>query len=156
MIENQKDVHFMRLALKQAKVALKKDEVPIGCVLVKDGQVIARGHNQKVTLNSALHHAEIVCLQRAQKKLNDWHLMDCTLYVTLEPCPMCAGACINARVGRVVFGAHDPKAGCCGTLYNLPQDARFNHRPEVCGGVLDLECGQLLTDFFRNKRKEKA
>lgn len=156
MIDKHNDIYFMKQAIKQAQIALKKDEVPIGCVLVKNGEILARGYNQKVAKNSALHHAEIICLNKAQKKLKDWHLMDCTLYVTLEPCPMCAGACINARIGRIVFGAYDPKAGCCGTLYNIPQDARFNHRPELSGGVMQEECGQLLSDFFKTKRKEKA
>ncbi len=150
-----KDVFFMQMALKQAQIAYKKDEVPIGCVIVKDDVVIAKGYNQKTTKNSALLHAEIVALKKAQKKLNDWHLNDCTLYVTLEPCPMCAGACINTRIKKIVFGAPDPKAGCCGTLYNLAQDIRFNHRPQVVGGVLGQECGQILSNFFKGKRKEK-
>lgn len=150
-----KDIFFMQMALKQAQIAYKKDEVPIGCVIVKDDVVIAKGYNKKITKNSALLHAEIVALKKAQKKLNDWHLNDCTLYVTLEPCPMCAGACINTRIKKIVFGAPDPKAGCCGTLYNLAQDARFNHRPQVVGGVLWQECGQILSNFFKSKRKEK-
>ena len=154
--DNKDDIYFMGLAIKEAKRACAQDEVPIGCVLVKDGTVVSKGHNQKVKRNSAIHHAEMICLNKAQKKLKDWHLLDCTLYVTLEPCPMCAGACINTRVEKIVFGAYDPKAGCCGTLYNLPQDARFNHRPKVVGGVLEKECGQLLTNFFKTKRKEKA
>ena len=149
------DEYFMKQALKQAQKALKIDEVPIGCVVVKNNKVLGSGFNQKIKKNSALEHAEIVALKKAQKKLGDWHLNDCTLYVTLEPCPMCAGACINTRVGRVVFGASDPKAGCCGTLYNLPEDKRFNHRPEVTGGVLQDECGKILTQFFKTKRKEK-
>ena len=105
--------------------------------------------------HNALEHAELIALKRAQKKLHDWHLNDCTLYVTLEPCPMCAGACINTRVGKIVFGAKDPKAGCCGSLYNLPIDQRFNHRPDVVGGILEQECGDILSKFFKNKRKEK-
>ena len=149
------DEYFMKQALKQAQKALKIDEVPIGCVVVKNNKVLGSGFNQKIKKNSALEHAELVALKKAQKKLGDWHLNDCTLYVTLEPCPMCAGACINTRVGRVVFGASDPKAGCCGTLYNLPEDKRFNHRPEVTGGVLQDECGKILTQFFKTKRKEK-
>ena len=150
-----KDIFFMQMALKQAQIAYKKDEVPIGCVIVKDDVVIAKGYNKKITKNSALLHAEIVALKKAQKKLNDWHLNDCTLYVTLEPCPMCAGACINTRIKKIVFGEKEKKAGCCGTLYNLAQDARFNHRPQVVGGVLGQECGQILSNFFKSKRKEK-
>ena len=153
-MDENKDKFFMELALSEAKKAYELDEVPIGCVVVKDGKVLSRGHNQKVQKNSALHHAEIIALNKAQKKLDDWHLYDCTLYVTLEPCPMCAGACINTRVGRIVFGASDPKAGCCGTLYNLPEDKRFNYRPKVWGGVLEDECGSILTKFFKEKRKE--
>ena len=154
-LAQEKDVFFMQKALKQAQIAYKKDEVPIGCVIVKNDVVIAKGYNQKIAKNNALMHAELIALKNAQKKLNDWHLNECTMYVTLEPCPMCAGACINTRLGRIVFGAPDSKAGCCGTLYNLPQDKRFNHRPQVEGGVLQKECGQILSNFFKGKRKEK-
>jgi len=136
-------------------LALKHDEVPIGAVIVQDNQIIARGYNKKVTNKNTILHAEIVALQKAMKKVKDWRLNDCTLYVTLEPCPMCAGACINARVKRIVFGAFDPKAGCCGTLYNLPQDKRFNHRAEVLGGVRECECAKLLSDFFAKRRRMK-
>lgn len=149
------DNYFMGLAIKQAQKAFFCDEVPVGCVVVKNGEVISRAYNQKIKTNSALEHAELVALKKAQKKLDDWHLNDCTLFVTLEPCPMCAGACINARVGRIVFGAYDKKAGCCGTLYNLPIDKRFNHRPQVVGGVREKECANLLSSFFKSKRKEK-
>lgn len=155
MKDQKDDSYFMNIALKMAKKAFDDDEVPVGCVVVKDGEVIAKTHNQKVKKKSGLHHAELVALKKAQNKLDDWHLNDCTLYVTLEPCPMCAGACINLRVGKIVFGAYDQKAGCCGTLYNLPQDKRFNHRPEVTGGVLEKECGEILSKFFKMKRKEK-
>ena len=149
------DEQFMRLALNEAQKAFLCDEVPIGCVVVKNGVVVGKGFNKKMHNHSALEHAELVALKKAQKKLHDWHLCDCTLYVTLEPCPMCAGACINTRLNKIVFGAFDPKAGCCGTLYNLPQDGRFNHRPQVVGGVLEHECAQILSKFFKNKRKEK-
>lgn len=145
----------MYKALEQAKLALKYDEVPIGAVIVQDNQIIARGYNKKVINKNTILHAEIVALQKAMKKVKDWRLNDCTLYVTLEPCPMCAGACINARVKRIVFGAFDPKAGCCGTLYNLPQDKRFNHRAEVLGGVRECECAKLLSDFFAKRRRMK-
>ena len=151
----QEDEHFMQMALNMAQKAFGEDEVPVGCVIVKNGEVIAKTRNQKVQKKSGLHHAELVALKKAQQKLGDWHLNDCTLYVTLEPCPMCAGACINMRVGRIVFGAFDKKAGCCGTLYNLPTDKRFNHRPEVIGGVMEKECGEILSEFFKLKRKEK-
>lgn len=151
----QTDEIFMKEAIKQAKKALKYDEVPIGAVVVRDNKVIATGYNKKVTKNNTILHAEIVALQNAMKKVGDWRLNDCTLYVTLEPCPMCAGACINARVKRIVFGAFDPKAGCCGTLYNLPEDKRFNHRSEVVGGIKQDECVMLLRDFFEKRRKMK-
>lgn len=153
--QSEIDEFFMYKALEQAKLALKYDEVPIGVVIVQDNQIIARGYNKKVTNKNTILHAEIVALQKAMKKVKDWRLNDCTLYVTLEPCPMCAGACINARVKRIVFGAFDPKAGCCGTLYNLPQDKRFNHRAEVLGGVRECECAKLLSDFFAKRRRMK-
>ena len=144
---------FMKKAIMQAKAAGKKGEVPIGAVVVKDGKIIARAHNLRESKKDPTAHAEILALQRAAKKLGGWRLFDCTLYVTLEPCPMCAGAIINARLDEVVFGAYDPKAGCCGTLYNLPTDDRFNHRPKVTGDVLNTECAQLLSDFFKQRRQ---
>lgn len=149
----QIDDMFMKKAIAEAKKALKYDEVPIGAVIVRDNEIIAKGYNKKVIKNNTILHAEIVALQKAMEKVGDWRLNNCTLYVTLEPCPMCAGACINARVKRIVFGAFDPKAGCCGTLYNLPQDKRFNHRAEVLGGVREVECANLLRDFFEKRRK---
>lgn len=142
----------MRLALREAEKGREKKEVPVGCVIVRDGKVLARGHNQKFIKGDPLLHAEIVCIQKAVKKLGDWRLNDCDMYVTLEPCPMCSGAIINARIGRLFFGAYDPKAGCTGTLYNLPEDKRFNHRAVVTGGVLEKECGDILTEFFKERR----
>jgi len=150
MTEQEK---FMLQALKEAEKARLEDEVPIGAVVVQNGKVIARAHNTKNKNGNALEHAEILVLNKCAKKLGGWRLLDCDLYVTLEPCPMCAGACINARVRSVIFGAYDQKAGCCGTLYNLPSDPRFNHRPEVIGGVCEKECAGILTDFFQNLRK---
>ena len=144
---------FMRQAVLLAQKAASLDEVPVGAVVVQNDKVIARAYNTKNKKKDALLHAEISALRKAQKKLGDWHLNDCDLYVTLEPCPMCAGACINTRLRTIYFGAYDEKAGCCGTLYNLPQDTRFNHRPNVVGGVLEQECSTLLTQFFKNKRK---
>ncbi len=143
---------FMKEALRVAERAREQDEVPIGAIVVRDGKVISRAHNTKHRDKNALLHAEIVALSKAAKKIGDWRLTDCDLYVTLEPCPMCAGACINARVRSVIFGAYDPKAGCCGTLYNLPADPRFNHRPNVIGGVLEKECGEILSQFFKKLR----
>lgn len=144
---------FMRQAVLLAQKAASLDEVPVGAVVVQNDKVIARAYNTKNKKKDALLHAEMSALRKAQKKLGDWHLNDCDLYVTLEPCPMCAGACINTRLRTIYFGAYDEKAGCCGTLYNLPQDTRFNHRPNVVGGVLEQECSTLLTQFFKNKRK---
>ena len=144
---------FMRQAILLAQKAASLDEVPVGAVIVQNDKVIARAYNTKNKKKDALLHAEMSALRKAQKKLGDWHLNDCDLFVTLEPCPMCAGACINTRLRTIYFGAYDEKAGCCGTLYNLPQDTRFNHRPNVVGGVLEQECSTLLTQFFKNKRK---
>lgn len=145
---------FMREALKEAKKAQLKDEVPIGAVVVQNGKIIARAYNTKNIKGNALQHAELIALNKATKKIGDWRLTDCDLYVTLEPCPMCAGACINTRVRSVYFGAYDKKAGCCGTLYNLPVDTRFNHRPIVVGGVLEKECSEILSNFFKNLRSK--
>ena len=144
---------FMRQAILLAQKAASLDEVPVGAVIVQNDKVIARAYNTKNKKKDALLHAEMSALRKAQKKLGDWHLNDCDLFVTLEPCPMCAGACINTRLRTIYFGAYDEKAGCCGTLYNLPQDTRFNHRPNIVGGVLEQECSTLLTQFFKNKRK---
>ena len=145
----------MNIALQQARKAALEDEVPVGAVIVQNDKIIAKGHNKKNARQNTLWHAEMVVLDKAQKKLNTWHLEDCELYVTLEPCPMCAGACINSRLKRVVFGAYDKKAGCCGTLYNLVQDKRFNHRLEVLGGVLEKDCANVLSEYFKTKRGKK-
>ena len=146
---------WMRLALRQAKKAEKADEVPIGAVIVKDGKLLATGYNRRQTKKDATLHAEIIAIRKACQKLQTWHLDDCELYVTLEPCCMCAGACINARIKKIVFGAYDHRFGCTGTLYNLPEDMRFNHRCETEGGVLQTECAEVLSAFFRKKREEK-
>ena len=148
--------HYMRQALLLAKKAALYDEVPVGAVIVHNGKIIAKAYNTKNKKQNALLHAEISALNKAQKKLNTWHLEECALYVTLEPCAMCAGACINTRLGAIYFGAFDAKAGCCGTLYSLPSDTRFNHRPKVEGGIMQEECGKILSEFFKKKRiKEK-
>lgn len=143
----------MRLAIKEAQKAEMIDEVPIGAVIVKDGKVIARAHNKKESKNQATRHAEIEAIEKATKKVNNWWLEDCDIYVTLEPCAMCAGALINSRLRNIYFGAYDKKAGCCGSLYNLPVDVRFNHRLGVEGGILEEECASLLTNYFKKKRK---
>lgn len=145
------DDYFMQHALSQAKKAASIGEVPIGCVIVHGGNVIARGHNMRETKKDPLGHAELLAIKKAAHRLNGWRLTDCTLYVTLEPCPMCAGAIINARIPRVVFGAYDPKAGCFGSVHDFTKSA-FNHTPEIVPGVLAEESAAVLKEFFRLKR----
>lgn len=147
---------YMRLALKQADKAAQEDEVPVGAVIIKDGKVIARARNRKEKNNCSNYHAEIVAIEKACKAVGDWRLNDCDIFVTLEPCAMCSGALINARIGNIYFGAYDSKAGCCGTLFNLPKDGRFNHNPEVVeGGILQEQCADVLGVYFRGKRATK-
>ncbi|MEG1394541.1 MAG: nucleoside deaminase [Clostridia bacterium] len=147
---------FMSAAIAQAKLGEKYDEVPVGAVIVRDGKIIARGRNHKEEKGCANFHAEMVAIEKACKKLGDWRLNECEMYVTLEPCPMCAGAIINARVGKVFFGAFDQKAGCCGSVYNLGANNEFNHKPEVLGGILQDECATLLSEYFKKKRTKKC
>jgi tRNA(adenine34) deaminase len=147
---------YMEQALIEAQKAYEQDEVPIGAVVVKDGKIIGRGHNLRETHKDPTLHAEIIALRQASQWLGGWRLSGCELYVTIEPCPMCAGAMIQARIDRLVFGARDEKAGCAGTMYNLVQDSRFNHRMDVVEGVLEDECRQIMGDFFRQKRKAKS
>ena len=145
------DSELMGLALEEARKAAALGEVPVGAVVARNGEVVAAAHNTRETEKNALHHAELLAIDAACKKLGGWRLWECELFVTLEPCPMCAGAIINARIPRVVFGAPDPKAGSCGSvtdLFALP----YNHRPACEGGVLEEECSQLLRDFFRALR----
>lgn len=148
------DQAMMREALREATHAWQAHEVPVGAVVVRDGAVIARGHNLRETLRDPTAHAEMIAITAAAEGLADWRLQECDLYVTLEPCPMCAGALVNARIRRVVFGAYDPKAGACSTLYTITSDQRLNHRAEVKGGVMAQECGDLLRQFFRERREE--
>jgi tRNA(adenine34) deaminase len=149
------DDHFMEQAIIQAKKAGAKEEVPIGAVIVFRDEVIATGYNEREASQTTLSHAELFAIEEANKKIGSWRLEDCTLYVTLEPCPMCAGAIVQSRIKRVVYGAPDPKAGCAGTLMNLLDEKRFNHQVEVAGGILEEECGSLLRDFFRDLRRQK-
>lgn len=142
----------MQCALREAECALESGEVPVGCVIVHEGMVIGRAHNQRETLQDPTAHAEILAITQAAAHFRSWRLENTALFVTLEPCPMCAGAIILARIPEVYFGAYDPKAGCCGTLMNLLEDTRFNHRPTVMPGLLAEECGALLTSFFRTIR----
>lgn len=149
------DEKYMRLAIAQAKKAEKLMEVPIGCVIVHKGKVIGRGYNRRNTDKTTLGHAEITAIKKASKIIGDWRLEDCTLYVTLEPCQMCAGAIVQARIPKVVIGSMNPKAGCAGSILNLLQMAEFNHRAEVIRGVLGDECSTLLTTFFKQLREKK-
>lgn len=153
----EQDIYFMQLAVEEAKKAELIQEVPIGAVLVLNGEVISSAHNLRETEQRSIAHAELLAIDEACKKLGTWRLEDATLYVTLEPCPMCAGGIVLSRVKRVVYGASDPKGGCAGTLMNLLTDERFNHQCEVVAGVMEEECGALLTNFFRELRiKRKA
>ncbi|MGU3372987.1 tRNA adenosine(34) deaminase TadA [Bacillus mycoides] len=151
----ERDIYFMQLAIEEAKKAEAIQEVPIGAVIVLDGEVISVAHNLRETEQRSIAHAELLAIDEACKKLGTWRLEDATLYVTLEPCPMCAGGIVLSRVKRVVYGASDPKGGCAGTLMNLLTDERFNHQCEVVPGVLEEECGTLLTIFFRELRKKR-
>ncbi|WP_312695340.1 tRNA adenosine(34) deaminase TadA [Caproiciproducens sp.] len=149
-----RDELFMRRALALAREAAQEGEVPVGAVIVKDGEVIAEGRNRRETGKNALCHAELEAIGQACRVLGGWRLWQCELFVTLEPCPMCAGAIINARIPRVVYGARDPKAGSCGSVINL-FELPYNHSPELCAGVLADECAALLTDFFKKLRDKK-
>lgn len=144
------DIKYMALAINEAKKAQRRDEVPVGAIIVRDGEVIAKAYNTREQGKNALHHAEIKAIDKACKRLGGWRLVGCTMYVTLEPCPMCAGAIVNARIERVVYGAHDHKAGAFGTMINLTDYPLF--KPQIEGGVLETECAQLLTTFFKAKR----
>ena len=155
IIKQKTDEKFMKQALLQAKKAKELGEVPIGCVIVQDGKVIGRGYNRRNTDKSTLSHAEITAIRKASKKLNDWRLEECTLYVTLEPCQMCAGAIVQARVKEVVIGAMNPKAGCAGSILNLLNVPEFNHQVELTTGVLGEECSQMMKAFFKELREKK-
>ena len=149
------DESFMKQAVKQAKKAYDKLETPIGCVIVHEDKIIARGYNKRNMKKNTLAHAEILAINKASKVLGDWRLEDCTMYVTLEPCPMCAGAIVQARIPRVVIGSMNPKARCAGSVLNLLQQDGLNHQVEITKGVLAEECSGLMTSFFRELRKKK-
>jgi tRNA(adenine34) deaminase len=146
------DERWMESALREAEQALRRKEVPVGAVVIHKGKVIGKGYNQIETLQDPTAHAEMIAITAAASNLGGRRLEQCTLYVTLEPCPMCAGAAVLARIPRLVFGTADPKAGSCGTLYNIVQDDRLNHRVEVLGGILEPRCSALLTEFFQKLR----
>ncbi|WP_267879179.1 tRNA adenosine(34) deaminase TadA [Paenibacillus curdlanolyticus] len=154
--EREEDRRWMAEAIEEARKAEAIGEVPIGAVIVRNGEVIGRGYNLRETDHDATAHAEIIAIREASKHIEAWRLLDSTLYVTLEPCPMCAGAIVQSRVKRVVYGTHDPKAGCAGTLMNLLQEPRFNHETELTSGVMQEECASLLTTFFRRLRRKPA
>ena len=147
-----RDELFMRLALREAERALKHEDVPIGAVVVHDGEVIAGAHNERELRQDPTAHAEILALREAARALGSWRVLDAVLYVTLEPCAMCAGAIVLGRLARVVYGARDPKAGACGSVLDVLGESRLNHRPEVSGGLLAEECGELLSAFFAARR----
>jgi len=147
--------YWMARAIDEAAKAQAKDEVPIGCVIVRDGRIIARGHNLRESAQDPAAHAELIAIRKAARKLNSWRLLDTTLYVTLEPCIMCMGAIILARIPLVVFGCHDPKGGAAGTLYDLSNDPRLNHRVELVPCVREDECSRLLSSFFADLRRRR-
>lgn len=151
-MENEEDIHFMRLALEEANVAFSEGEVPVGALVVIDGAVTTKAHNLRERLNDPVAHAEIIALREAARLMNTWRLTNATLYVTKEPCVMCAGAMVNARLGRLVYGCSDPKGGGVNSLYTLLTDKRLNHQVEVVYGVLEDECGVLLKRFFGERR----
>lgn len=146
---------FMKAALKEAKKAYSIDEVPIGCVIVQDEKIIARGYNRRNIDKNTLAHAELTAIRKASKKTGDWRLEDCTMYITLEPCQMCAGAIVQSRMKKVVIGAMNPKAGCAGSVLNLLQMSQFNHQVEIEYGVLEEECSSILSVFFAKLREKK-
>lgn len=149
------DVKYMKDAIKQAKKAFQIKEVPIGCVIVHENKIIARGYNKRNTSKNPLAHAELIAIRKASKAVGDWRLEDCTMYITLEPCQMCAGAIVQSRMKRVVIGSMNPKAGCAGSILNLLEMPQFNHRVEVTRGVLDEECSAMLSEFFKKLREDK-
>ena len=144
---------WMRLALDEAMKAYEINEVPIGAIVVKNNRIIGRGYNQRESLNDPTAHAEIIAISSASNTVNDWRLDNSTIYVTKEPCPMCAGAIMNSRISHIYFGMYDEKMGCCGSLYQLCRDPRFNHQSEIKGGVMESDCINLIQSFFRHKRK---
>lgn len=146
---------FMKAAIREAKKAEKIQEVPIGCVIVSEGKITARGYNRRNIDKNTLAHAELSAIKKASKKLGDWRLEGCTMYVTLEPCQMCAGAIVQARMDKVVIGSRNPKAGCAGSVLNLLQIPAFNHQVELESGVLEEECSTMLSEFFKNLREQK-
>ena len=155
VVFDKDDYRYMKQAITQAKKAYKLNEVPIGCVIVYEGKVIGRGYNRRNTDKTSLGHAEITAIKKASRYMGDWRLEDCTLYVTLEPCQMCAGAIVQARIPKVVIGTMNSKAGCAGSVINVLQMKEFNHQVDICKGVLADECKEMMQNFFRNLREKK-
>ena len=153
-IINNDHVKWMKAAFKEAEKAFEQDEVPIGAVVVQNGQIIGRGYNQRESLIDPTAHAEIIAITSAANTIKDWRLKDCQLYVTKEPCPMCAGALVNARINMVIFGMYDEKEGCCGSLYQLCRDNRFKHQLTVKGGIMEDACTLIIQEFFIKQRKK--
>tara|TARA_B100001750_G_scaffold234598_1_gene236147 strand:- start:18 stop:488 length:471 start_codon:yes stop_codon:yes gene_type:complete len=147
-------VKWMKVAFREAEKAFEQDEVPIGAVVVQSGQIIGRGYNQCESLTDPTAHAEIIAITSASNTIKDWRLKDCQLYVTKEPCPMCAGALINARINMVIFGMYDEKEGCCGSLYQLCRDNRFKHQLTVKGGIMEDACTLMIREFFKKQREK--
>jgi tRNA(adenine34) deaminase len=156
MNKSNSEDRFMKLAIEQAKMAEENGDVPIGAIIVHNDTIIAKAYNQREQLQDPTAHAEIIALTQAAAALENWHLNGCTIYVTLEPCPMCAGALVLSRMDRLVYGCDDPKTGACKSLYNIVQDERLNHRLEVTSGVLANECSQVLQEFFEKRRDEDS
>jgi len=156
MKDQKKDIKYMKEAVKEARKALKIDEVPVGAVIVHNDEIIGRGHNLKEKMGDPVSHAEIIAIKEAANFLGDWRLLDCELYVTIEPCPMCAGAILQARIKRVIYGADDKKSGAVNSLYNLLNDKRLNHRVEVKKGILAGEIKKIMKTFFKNLRTERT
>jgi tRNA(adenine34) deaminase len=154
LINAQQNERFMQAAIREAQIAEENGDVPIGCVIVHKDIVIAKAHNQRQQLTDPTAHAEMIAITQAAEYLQNWRLHGCTIYVTLEPCPMCAGALVLGRIDQLVYSCRDPKAGACGSLYNIVQDQRLNHWVEITAGVLEQECSAMLSDFFRRRRLE--
>ena len=156
MMEIFDDKYWMRMALREAEKAYEAEEVPIGCVIILDNKIIGRGYNQRRMLADSTAHAEMIAISAACQSIGDWRLEETVMYVTMEPCPMCAGAIVLSRIPRLVYGVADPKAGACGTLYNIVRDVRLNHMVEVVGGIMEDESRALLQDFFKKLREGKS
>ena len=153
--QHDDDERWMKVALEEAQLAADKGEVPVGAVVIHEGSLIAKSHNLRELNKDPLAHAELLAIADAARLLGRWRLIECTLYVTLEPCPMCAGAIVNSRLDRIVYGASDPRAGACGTIFNIVEDERLNHRPEVVRGILQEPCSQILSKFFKDLRAKR-